>query len=182
MNIFQLQQPLTFNENVQAVSLPAAFNATPAGAEATLAGWGTPYVKHKLTNKFVSFFTLLIFFQTGGLFMKNLQKVNIQVYSDEDCESLHALTGPTDSYCNLCAGVDGGGKGQCSVSTNSHNLPLGDVTDCFCIQGDSGGPLVVNGTQVGIVSWSVKPCTVAPYPGVFTKVSTYVDWIQEHIS
>lgn len=49
-------------------------------------------------------------------------------------------------------------------------------------QGDSGGPLVVNGTQVGVVSWSVKPCAVAPYPGVFSKVSSYVDWIYEKIA
>lgn len=42
--------------------------------------------------------------------------------------------------------------------------------------------MVVNGVQVGIVSWSVKPCTVAPYPGVFAKVSSYVDWIYENIA
>ncbi|XP_018563289.1 chymotrypsin-1 isoform X2 [Anoplophora glabripennis] len=44
--------------------------------------------------------------------------------------------------------------------------------------GDSGGPLVVNGIQIGIVSWSKKPCTLAGYPGVFARVSTYIDWIQ----
>lgn len=58
-----------------------------------------------------------------------------------------------------------------------------------------GGPLLVDGVQVGIVSWSVKPCTIAPYPGkrlnavsfffinhfaasgVYTGVSHYIDWI-----
>jgi len=50
------------------------------------------------------------------------------------------------------------------------------------LQGDSGGPLFVNGQQVGIVSWSVKPCTVPPYPGVYTEVSYYVDWINSHIN
>lgn len=59
----------------------------------------------------------------------------------------------------VCAGVPQGGKGQCS--------------------GDSGGPLTINGMQIGAVSWSVKPCTVAPYPGVYTKVSHYIDWIKE---
>lgn len=54
-----------------------------------------------------------------------------------------------------------GGKGQCS--------------------GDSGGPLIINGTQVGIVSWSRKPCTKPPYPGVFTEVSAYVGWILETV-
>lgn len=50
------------------------------------------------------------------------------------------------------------------------------------LQGDSGGPLWVNGQQVGIVSWSEKPCTIAPYPGVFTEVSWYVDWINAQIN
>lgn len=25
----------------------------------------------------------------------------------------------------------------------------------------------MNGVQTGIVSWSMKPCTIAPYPGEF---------------
>lgn len=45
--------------------------------------------------------------------------------------------------------------------------------------GDSGGPLTVNGVQVGIVSWSIKPCQVPPYPGVYTEVSHYISWITE---
>lgn len=48
------------------------------------------------------------------------------------------------------------------------------------LQGDSGGPLIHNGVQVGIVSWSIKPCTIAPYPGVLTKVSHFIDFIYEH--
>lgn len=59
----------------------------------------------------------------------------------------------------LCAGVEEGGRGQCS--------------------GDSGSPLTIDGMQIGVVSWSVKPCAVAPYPGVYTKVSHYIDWIIE---
>lgn len=47
-------------------------------------------------------------------------------------------------------------------------------------KGDSGGPLTVDEVQVGIVSWSVKPCAVARFPGVFTQVSFYRDWIKEH--
>lgn len=43
-----------------------------------------------------------------------------------------------------------------------------------------GGPLLVDGVQVGIVSWSIKPCGLAPYPGVFTEVSHYIEWIEEN--
>ena len=49
-------------------------------------------------------------------------------------------------------------------------------------QGDSGGPLMVaeNGTdwhQIGIVSWGIG-CGSTGYPGVYTKVSVFRDWIR----
>lgn len=43
---------------------------------------------------------------------------------------------------------------------------------CF---GDSGGPLVQNRTLVGLVSWGV-PCAQGK-PDMFTRVSSYIDWI-----
>lgn len=46
---------------------------------------------------------------------------------------------------------------------------------------DAGGPLLVNGVQVGIISWSIKPCASPGHPGVSTAVSYYIDWIQEKI-
>ena len=45
--------------------------------------------------------------------------------------------------------------------------------------GDSGGPLLVNNVMVGIVSWALKPCAVAPYPGVYTDVASFVPWLVE---
>lgn len=47
--------------------------------------------------------------------MQNLQRVDIRVFTDEECESLHALTGPTSRLYHVCAGIYGGGKGQCNV-------------------------------------------------------------------
>jgi secreted trypsin-like serine protease len=46
------------------------------------------------------------------------------------------------------------------------------------LQADSGGPLIVRQYQAGIVSWSVKPCAQAPFPGVYTEVAHYVNWIR----
>ncbi|KAL7455814.1 hypothetical protein ACHAWC_007335 [Mediolabrus comicus] len=52
-------------------------------------------------------------------------------------------------------------------------------------QGDSGGPLMIaNGDgpamdppiQVGIVSFGIG-CANPDYPGVYTRVSSYIDWI-----
>ena len=94
---------------------------------------------------------------TGGVVMTTLQQVDLEVFSAYDCGQIHrSKVHPT----NICGGIPEGGKGQCS--------------------GDSGGPLFVDGVQVGIVSWSVKPCTVAPYPGVYTGVSHYIDWIKDN--
>ncbi|XP_017058185.1 chymotrypsin-2 [Drosophila ficusphila] len=95
---------------------------------------------------------------TYGSVQNTLQEVSLKIYSDEECTIRHM--GQTDPRYHICGGVDEGGKGQCS--------------------GDSGGPLIYNGQQVGIVSWSVKPCTVAPYPGVYCKVSQYIDWIKQN--
>ncbi|XP_068156863.1 chymotrypsin-2 [Drosophila tropicalis] len=95
---------------------------------------------------------------TGGSIQNTLQEVQLKVYSDEECVLRH--NGSTDPQYHICGGVDEGGKGQCS--------------------GDSGGPLIYESRQVGIVSWSIKPCTVAPYPGVYCKVSQYIDWIKRN--
>ncbi|PSN57574.1 hypothetical protein C0J52_00495 [Blattella germanica] len=52
-------------------------------------------------------------------------------------------------------------------------------------QGDSGGPLLVNSADdkleiVGIVSWGVG-CGRPGYPGVYTRVSRYSDWVKRNM-
>lgn len=64
----------------------------------------------------------------------------------------------------ICAGLEQGGKDSC--------------------QGDSGGPLVAadrNGCprQIGIVSWG-EGCAEKKAYGVYTRVSHYANWIQQH--
>nr|XP_006112505.1 mast cell protease 1A-like [Pelodiscus sinensis] len=46
--------------------------------------------------------------------------------------------------------------------------------DIMLLKGDSGGPLVCGGKAQGIVSWG--PDTP---PGVYTRVSTFIDWIHK---
>lgn len=51
------------------------------------------------------------------------------------------------------------------------------------LQGDSGGPLMAfwdtRWVQVGVVSFGNK-CGEPGYPGVYTRVTGYMNWIKEN--
>ena len=88
-----------------------------------------------------------------------LRRANIDIISTTICNGADSYNG--DITTNMfCAGKSDGSKDAC--------------------QGDSGGPLLVasNGdtTQIGIVSWGDE-CGVANFPGVYTKVINYINWI-----
>ncbi|XP_017480729.1 PREDICTED: kallikrein-7-like [Rhagoletis zephyria] len=95
--------------------------------------------------------------ETNGVLQQQLQKVSLNILAPAQCrKQIQSLLHST----NLCAAAaNGTTQGQCS--------------------GDSGGPLLLDNKQIGIVSWSLKPCGV--YPGVFTNVGCYAKWIGEWI-
>uniref|UniRef100_A0A4X1VTC5 tissue kallikrein n=2 Tax=Sus scrofa TaxID=9823 RepID=A0A4X1VTC5_PIG len=91
-------------------------------------------------------------------FPQTLQCANIPLRSDEECRQVY----PGKITPNmLCAGTKKGGKDSC--------------------EGDSGGPLICNGMLHGIISWGDFPCGQPNRPGVYTRVSRYVPWIQATI-
>jgi len=60
------------------------------------------------------------------------------------------------------------------------------LTSNICLQGDSGGPLSCRADDdryylCGIVSWGLG-CAEPTYPGVYTAVSCYSDWISGTIA
>ena len=60
---------------------------------------------------------------------------------------------------------------------------LSDATDNIdTCQGDSGGPLYEKNTLtlIGITSWGIG-CALDNYPGVYTKLSVFIDWIDKYI-
>ncbi|XP_052132717.1 venom protease-like [Frankliniella occidentalis] len=93
-----------------------------------------------------------------------LMQVQLPVVSVEECQRAFAgIKTATIDNRTLCAGLQKGGKDAC--------------------QGDSGGPLVwpaSDGTYylIGVVSYGLR-CAEAGYPGVYTRVTAFLDWMQD---
>ncbi|XP_045581625.1 serine protease 52 [Procambarus clarkii] len=89
-----------------------------------------------------------------------LQEVAVEITDHDKCISNYKESFITITGTHVCAASPG--KDAC--------------------QGDSGGPLVMlNGGiwyQVGVVSYGIG-CAKAEFPGVYTRVSSYVPWIVE---
>lgn len=97
------------------------------------------------------------------------------------------------SNFKLKVGVDGVSNQQCNQAYSRHSVNLGSGQLCAggekgfdSCRGDSGGPLMAvdktNKIQpfwycAGIVSFGPSPCGMAGFPGVYTRVSAYTDWI-----
>jgi secreted trypsin-like serine protease len=92
-----------------------------------------------------------------------LMEVDVEAMNSDTCQANYAdLNLPVYDDVMLCAGIPEGGKDSC--------------------YGDSGGPLIHpdSGTVVGIVSWG-QSCALPNYPGVYTRVSAYADFIESGI-
>lgn len=61
----------------------------------------------------------------------------------------------------------------------------GGLTGKDSCQGDSGGPLIANidkkFTLVGVTSWGIG-CGLENYPGIYTKMTNYLQWINDKIN
>ncbi|EDX02439.1 trypsin [Drosophila yakuba] len=81
-----------------------------------------------------------------------LQQAPVPILNRELCQVIYKLPAS-----QMCAGFLQGGIDAC--------------------QGDSGGPLICDGRLAGIISWGVG-CADPGYPGVYTNVSHFLNWIR----
>ena len=99
----------------------------------------------------------------GGFISNDLQEVDLPIVAHAAC--LPVYRGQLRSDANVCAGGSrAGGMDSC--------------------QGDSGGPLFVVRddlfVQAGIVSYG-EGCARPNIPGVYTRLTTYVDWVASFV-
>lgn len=66
-------------------------------------------------------------------------------------------------------------KNHTSILNEVHLL-LTELYQLF-FQGDSGGPLVCDGAAAGVVSFSGRRCGDPTTPDVYTRVSSFTEWI-----
>ncbi|XP_044728724.1 trypsin-1-like [Chrysoperla carnea] len=96
-----------------------------------------------------------------------LQRVNVKVFENLKCNNWYQSNGKKTIIrdSQMCAGVEHGGKDSCWA--------------------DSGGPLMIRteGKKmvIGIVSTGIG-CARPRLPGLYTRVSDYIPWIQKVIS
>ncbi|RWS25189.1 serine proteinase stubble-like protein [Leptotrombidium deliense] len=94
--------------------------------------------------------------------IEELMSVEVEVYNKSYCSHLYKSRLRRGMFC---AGSKKGGRDSC--------------------QGDSGGPLIkrnIDGRAkiIGVVSWGIG-CGRKEYPGVYTNVRMYLNWINKFV-
>lgn len=152
--ILKLDRPVNFTDSIQPATLPKSDYSHDSNFLAIAVGWGSLYSGGPIPTKF-------------------LMEVEVYVWNNTHCANNYARKNGYVFDTQICAGFDSDGKLG------------GDVCN-----GDSGGPLncpVFNQDSelsyyelCGISSWG-KGCGEIEYPGVYTRVSKYLDWIEKNM-
>lgn len=94
---------------------------------------------------------------------KTLQMMTVQIISSNQCKTIFNAE-------------------QFQLISNELTICTGPIegTPSAC-NGDSGSALSQGNNVIGVVSWGVSPCGGANSASVYTRVSTYTDWIRSTI-
>ncbi|XP_061444113.1 serine protease 33-like [Rhineura floridana] len=155
--LVRLEEPVNISRTILPVCLPNASDPDPfpVGMSCWVTGWGNLYPD-------ASFLT------------RTLQELEVPIIDVDECDKMYHNDSTADTDTEIvptgyrliyndmiCAGYAEGKKDSC--------------------QGDSGGPLAckLNDTWflAGVVSFGLS-CSLPNRPGVYTRVTSYMDWIQ----
>ncbi|XP_014216184.1 trypsin-1 [Copidosoma floridanum] len=91
-----------------------------------------------------------------------LMSVGLPVISKDICDDAYKQEQGGIGEGQICAGLYGvGRKDTCG--------------------GDSGGPLTIDGRVAGVVSYGAQDCGDPMLPGVYSEISFFFEWINEHV-
>ncbi|CAH4021175.1 unnamed protein product [Pieris brassicae] len=154
--IIEVTTEVIFTKLVQPACLWTNHDTSQLGTKATLTGWGVVET-------------------TGREISPELQAADVDIIDSDECQRLlriyfNRLWCGVDLH-QLCAGKLAGGVDAC--------------------QGDSGGPLQVKiplpvtsqGSihyVIGVTSFGVG-CAQKNIPGIYTRVSSFIDWIEDMV-
>ncbi|XP_034244259.1 trypsin-1-like [Thrips palmi] len=154
--LMKLSEDVQWGDTAWPACLPSATgtkdHSSFSDREATAAGWGWT---NENSNK-------------GGR-ADVLQKVQLRVLDNGQCRDWYKSQGKKTKIrdTQICAGFESGGRDSCWA--------------------DSGGPLMVSDatdggrvTVVGVVSTGIG-CARPKLPGLYTRLSDYVPWIEDQI-
>lgn len=134
ISIVQTENSIIFTDIVRPINLGSAH----VGGDVTVvaSGWGRT--------------------ATIGLAPNNLQFLNVQTLTNEECRNRHSAGNAVSVFDNTICTFTQQGQGMC--------------------MGDSGGPLVSGDSVIGAVSWGIA--CARGFPDVFARVSSHVSWIE----
>ncbi|XP_003739658.1 testisin-like [Galendromus occidentalis] len=151
--LVRLKSEIIFSEFVRPICFPKAPEDEKLGLNATVAGWGNIKDIESVTGQDIF----------KKLRPEVLQWVHLPLVNSSTCNQWYKQAGKKVRLIasQICAGYSSGIKDAC--------------------QGDSGGPLMVHtGSRfklVGVVSAGFG-CARPLLPGLYTRVSFYMDWIR----
>ena len=164
ISLIIFKEEIQWNDTIQPICLPefssnrsSTVDKLYTGQMATAVGWG-------FTREYTNDVAVDI------LLPNRLQQVEVPIVNNSQCEMWYneflsrfygkMMDSSSIDDSIICAGYEEGGKDAC--------------------RGDSGGPLLIKegGRQmvVGLVSSGIG-CSRPKLPGLYTRVSSYIEWI-----
>ncbi|GLV32204.1 uncharacterized protein CBL_11839 [Carabus blaptoides fortunei] len=139
-----LASDIDFGVNAQPVKLPGSSSVPPGDVDSVLIGWG-------LTASI------------GGISPNILKKINYTKFSDEYCERADPRYNPNH---HVCAGIIGGGKGQCSLESD---IDFGECAQPVILPSSSSVP--AGDFRAVLIGWGLTASVNGTYPLILKKIN-----------